>query len=93
MKYENKSAVVEAITFSELVEHGKAHPNTEVVEGMPQSFEYNNQPVAYENATTYLIANNGDTLRMISDDILIIPQDGKMFLLKKQDFEKVYSKA
>ena len=38
MKYRKKPVVIEAITFDELVEYGKAHGGN-IVDGMPWSFQ------------------------------------------------------
>ena len=46
MKYRKKPVVIEAITFDELVEHGRQ--SGAIVNGMPWSFEYNGHPITHE---------------------------------------------
>src|SRR5688572_10568559 len=53
-KYRKKPVIVEAITFEELVDYGKAS-GANIVNGMPWSFEYKGQPITHENDDCYII--------------------------------------
>lgn len=53
-KFRKKPVVVEAITFQEFIEHGRANGGN-IVGGMPWSFKYNGHPVTHETDERYLI--------------------------------------
>jgi len=78
--------VVEAINFNELVQHGLKN-TTNIVRGMPWSFQYEGRQVTHENDECYLIGN--DAIRMMSDDMLVIDDD-EMFACKKSVFRTIY---
>jgi hypothetical protein len=90
--YRNKPRDIEAITFEELVEYGKAH-SKEFINGLPKFFEYNHHPIQYENDTTYLIPTleSGDCAQKFTvDDMLIIGLKGEIYPCKKDIFEETY---
>jgi len=44
-----------AITFDELVAHGKAQPDANIVDGLPWSFRYEGWPVTHETDDCYIV--------------------------------------
>lgn len=88
-KYRKKPVVVEAITFDELVEYGKAFGGN-MANGMPYSFHYFGQPIAYENDDCYLIPTLEGMMRMSRGDMLIVGAKGEVYPCKKDIFEMTY---
>lgn len=89
MKYMKKPVVIEAITFDQLVEYGKAH-TTNIVNGMPWSFDYAGQPVTHENDECYLIPTLEGTMKMGPGDMLITGVKGEIYPCKLEIFELSY---
>ena len=92
MKYIKKPVVVEAITFEELVEYGKAH-NANIINGMPWSFEYNGHPITHENDECYLIPTLEGTMKFNKGDMLITGVKGEIYPCKPDIFEQTYEEA
>lgn len=91
-KYRKKPVVIEAITFDELVEHGKAN-TTNIVNGMPWSFEYNGHPITHEHDQCYLIPTLECTHNMTPDDMLITGVKGEIYPCKLDIFAATYEPA
>lgn len=70
MKFLNKAVTVDAITFDELVQHGR-DSGANIVNSMPWSFEYQGWHVTHENDQLYLVCNGATTLRVTPDDMLV----------------------
>jgi hypothetical protein len=88
--YRKKPVVIEAITFDELVEHGRNNGGN-IVNGMPWSFNYNGHPVTHENDECYLIpSNTGGTERFTPNDMLITGVNGEIYPCPKNIFEATY---
>ena len=90
-KFRKKPVVIEAITFDELIEHGKQ--NTENKEGMPWSFDYKGQSITHENDECYLIPTLEGTMEMTPNDMLITGVKGEIYPCKKDIFEATYEKV
>lgn len=79
MKYKEKNPkprVIEAITFDELIEYGKAFIGVNMVNGMPWSFEYKGNAITHETDTYYLVITEfGETIDFTPEDILITEKD------------------
>ena len=88
MKYRKKPVVIEAITFDELVEHGRQ--SGAIVNGMPWSFEYNGHPITHENDDCYLIMTLEGTMRMDRGDMLITGVKGEIYPCKPDIFAATY---
>ena len=80
---------MDAITFRELVEHGKINGSV-FVEGVPWSFDYKGFPVSHENDECYLITSNTTTHRMTPSDMFCIDCTGEEFVCEKTMFDKLY---
>lgn len=91
-KYRKKPVVIEAITFDELVDHGKANGGN-IVNGMPWSFDYKGHPITHENDQRYLIPTLEGTHNMTPDDMLITGVKGEIYPCKKDIFEATYEPA
>lgn len=91
MKFRKKPIVIEALTFDEVVEYGKAH-GANIVDGMPWSFEINGHPITHENNDCYLVSTLEGTHRMDKDDMLIIGVKGEISPCKPDIFEMTYEK-
>ena len=91
-KFRKKPVVIEAITFEELVAHGKAN-GANIVEGMPWSWKYQGHPITHENATTYLIPTLEGTMNFYLGDMLITGVSGEIYPCRRDIFEKTYEPA
>jgi hypothetical protein len=92
MKFRKKPVVVEAITFDELVEHGKAS-GANVVDCMPWSFSYAGQQITHEDDTCYLIPTAEGTMKMGRNDMLITGVRGEIYPCKIDIFVATYEPA
>ena len=88
-KYRKKPVVIEAITFAELVEFGKAHGGN-IVNGMPWSFDYQGHPITHENDDCYLIPTLEGTMKLMRGDMLITGVNGEIYPCKIEIFYKTY---
>jgi hypothetical protein len=87
MQYRKKQAVVEAITFDALVAYGLAH-TTNIVRGMPWSFNYNGCSITHENDECYLIlVQSGGSAKFVPGDMLVTI-GGKLEVWPKAKFDK-----
>ena len=90
--YRKKPVVIEAITFEELVEYGRAHGGN-IVNGMPWSFDYKGQPVTHENDDCYLIPTLEGIMRFDRGDMLITGVKGEIYPCKADIFAATYDKV
>lgn len=88
-KFRKKPVVIEAITFDELVEFGKAS-GAYLHGGMPWSFTYAGQPITHENDDCYLIPTLEGTMRMDRGDMLITGVKGEVYPCKPDIFAATY---
>lgn len=94
-KFKNKISdeQVEAITFDELVEHGKANCDpSNIHNGMPWSFNYKEVPVTHENDHLYLVCQSYPSLRFGINDVLITDSDNKMSISYALEFNNTHEK-
>jgi hypothetical protein len=91
-KFRKKPVTIEAITFDELVEHGKLN-STGVVRGMPWSFEYAGQHITHENDDCYLIPTLEGTMRFNRGEMLITGVKGEIYPCKPDIFAATYDPA
>lgn len=90
-KFRKKPVVIEAITFNELVEHGKTQVNEEHLnDGMPWNFEYQGQPITHENDECYLIPTLEGTMSFTPNDMLITGVNGEIYPCKTNIFNLTY---
>jgi hypothetical protein len=90
--FRKKPVVIEAITFDELVAHGKTH-TANVVNGMPWSFDYKGHPITHENDGRYLIPTLEGTHNMTPADMLITGVKGEIYTCKIDIFTATYEPA
>lgn len=92
MKYRKKPVVIEAITFDELIAHGRKvceHP----VDGMPWSFDYQGHPITHENDDCYLIPTLEGTMKFNRGDMLITGVKGEIYPCRPDIFAATYEPA
>lgn len=89
MKFRKKPVVIEAITFDELIQHGRDN-GANIVDGMPWSFSYKGHAITHENDQRYLIPTLEGTHNMTPDDMLITGVKGEIYPCKKDIFEQTY---
>lgn len=89
-KFRKKPVVVEAITFGELVAHGRAAAGSVGVEEMPWSFDYQGHPITHEDDECYLIPTPEGTMRFTPADMLITGVKGEIYPCKLEIFESTY---
>lgn len=89
MKFRKKPVVIEAITFNDLVDHGKATA-LELVDGMPWSFDYRGHSISHENDECYLIPTLEGTHNMTPGDMLITGVQGEIYPCKLDIFAETY---
>ena len=92
MKYRKKPVIIEAITFDELVEHGRK-TGAAVVNDMPWSFDYAGHPITHENDECYLIPTLEGTMKMTCSDMLIVGVKGEIYPCKLDIFEQTYERV
>lgn len=92
MRYRKKPVVIEAITFDELVAHGKANGGN-VVNDMPWSFEYAGHSITHENDDCYLIPTLEGSMKMSRSDMLITGVRGEIYPCKREIFDATYEPA
>jgi hypothetical protein len=90
MKFRKKPVVIEAITFEELVQHGKDYEGSNIVNGFPWSFQYNGHPITHENDSCYLIPTAEGTMNFTPNDMLITGVKGEIYPCKIDIFEATY---
>ncbi len=94
--FRKKPVVVEAITFDELVEHGKEEYRVQgrsLVDGMPWSFSYRGQAITHEAYDCYLISTLEGMMRMGRDDMLITGVRGEIYPCKLGIFQATYERV
>ena len=93
-KFRKKPAVIEAITFDELVEWGKEQVGeARLVNGMPWSFSYGGRPITHERDDCYLIPTLEGAHNMTPADMLITGVKGEIYPCKRDIFEQTYEPA
>ena len=92
MKYRKKPVVIEAITFEEFIEYGKAHADN-FNNGMPWFFEYKGHPVTHKNDECYIIPTLEGEYEFTPNDMLITGIKGEIYPCKKDIFEATYEPA
>lgn len=93
MKFKKKPVIVEAITFDELVLHGKSAGANIGPNDMPWSFHYQGQPITHENDDCYLIPTLEGIMKFWRGDMLITGVHGEIYPCKREIFEKTYEPA
>ena len=84
-----KQAEIEAITFDELVQHGK-DSGCPIVSGMPWSFKYKGHAITHENDECYIIPTLEGNHHFTPIDMLITGVKGEIYPCKKDIFEMTY---
>lgn len=92
-KYRKKPIVIEAITFDELVEHGRKHAASLGPNGMPWSFTYAGHAITHERDDCYLIPTPEGTMHLTPLDVLITGVKGEIYPCKRDIFEATYEAA
>lgn len=87
--YRKKPVVIEAISFDELVRHGLASTSN-IVNGMPWSFDYKGHPITHETDECYLIPTLEGTHHMTPADVLITGVKGEIYPCKIDIFAATY---
>lgn len=90
--YRKKPVVVEAITFDELVDFGRAH-GANIVNGMPWSFTYKGKAITHENDSCYLVPTLEGTMKCTREDMLITGVQGEIYPCKISIFNETYEPA
>ena len=91
MKFRKKPVVIEAITFDELVAHGRAQGAGGLgANALPWSFEYAGHPITHENDSCYLIPTLEGTMRFERGDMLITGVKGEIYPCKCDIFAATY---
>lgn len=88
-QYRKKPVVIDAITFDELVEYGKAN-GASIVNGMPWDFNYKGHPITHENNDCYLIPTLEGIHQMKRGDMLITGVKGEIYPCKGDIFALTY---
>lgn len=91
-KFRKKPVVIEAITFDELIEHGRNN-GANIVNGMPWSFSYAGHPITHENDDCYLIPTLEGTMNFNRGDMLITGVAGEIYPCKADIFAATYEAA
>lgn len=94
MKYRSKETI-EAVGFQELVEIALATEGTNIVNGVPWSFEYNGANATHETDDLYLISGKDPggglfSIRFSRGDFLVTGSDGELFTMPSEWFHETY---
>ena len=89
MKYRKKPVIIEAITFDELVQHG-LRETTNIVDGMPWSFDYRGFPITHENDECYLLSNATGVEKITKEYMLVTDENGYVFTQSSEEFHNNY---
>lgn len=89
MRFRKKPVEIEAITFDELVAHGRAN-GANIVNGMPWSFSYAGQPITHENDDCYLIPTLEGIMKFNRGEMLITGVKGEIYPCKADIFAATY---
>jgi hypothetical protein len=89
MKFIKKPVEIEAITFEEFVEYGKKN-SSNIVNGMPWSFDYEGHAITHENDQCYLIPTLEGIFKFTPDDMLITGIKGEIYPCKIGIFKETY---
>lgn len=86
---------IEAITFDELVEYGKANGGN-IINGMPWSFTFRGHAISHENDNCYLISTSSSDCsyheKFHRGDMLILEVDGTIRPCKINVFDTFYTR-
>jgi hypothetical protein len=91
-KFRKKPVIIEAITFDELVEHGKAS-GANIVNGMPWSFSYAGHPVTHESDDCYIVPSLEGPMRFERGAMLITGVKGEIYPCAGEIFAMTYEAA
>lgn len=93
-KFRERSVIVEAITFDELIEHARSNgsKNPFMADGLPWSFTYQGYPVSHENDECYLINTEDGTQRVTPQDMIITNSKGIVYPLRINVFDATYER-
>ena len=92
MKYRKKPVVIEAITFDQLIQHGR-ESGAPLTNGMPWSFSYAGHPVTHETDNLYIIPTLEGHMAMGRGDMLITGVKGEIYPCKADIFAAIYEPA
>ncbi len=92
-KYRKKPVVIEAITFDEMITHGKNDPDGHVVSNVPWSFNYNGHPITHDSNDCYMKPTLEGTRKMTLEVMLVIGVQGEIYPCKLDIFEETYEKV
>jgi len=92
MKFRKKPVVIEAITFDELVQHGR-DTGAPIVSGMPWSFQYGGHPITHENDQCYIVPTNAGSVNFTPGDMLITQIDGEIYPCRMDLFAATYEQV
>lgn len=93
--YKRKAAEVEAITFDELVEHGRGQVDDVAgMRSMPWSFNYKGRAITHEDEDCYLIPlAMGGSERFERGDMLVTGELDHLHVCKRDAFAELYASA
>jgi hypothetical protein len=92
MKYRKKPVVIEAITFNELVQHGR-DSGANIINGMPWSFRYKGHEINHSSREYYWISTMEGTLKFTPQDMLITGVEGEIYPCRPGIFAVTYEPA
>lgn len=88
-----KPVVIDAITFDELVAHGRSQGGRPAPNGMPWSFAYQGHPITHETDDCYLIPTLEGTMKFHRGDMLITGVKGEIYPCRADIFAATYEKV
>lgn len=93
-RFTKKPVTVEAITFEELIAHGRAVGGSDPFNtGFPWSFKYAGHAITHENDDCYLIPTLEGTMKMGRSDMLITGVKGEIYPCRGDIFAATYTPA
>jgi hypothetical protein len=90
-KFRKKPVLIEAITFDELIEHGRTcEDSCRLVNGMPWHFTYQGQVITHERDDCYLIPTLEGIAPFHPGEMLITGVKGELYPCKGEIFALTY---
>lgn len=92
MKFRKVPVTIEAITFDQLIQHGR-DSGADCSNGLPWSFNYAGHLITHENDDCYLIPTLEGTMRFNRGDWLITGVKGEIYPCRADIFAQTYEGA
>ena len=88
--FRKKSAIVEALTFEELVAYALASNSVTILGGVPQSFTYKGQHITIENNDCYLVPTLEGVMKFKRGNMIVTGVKGEIYPCRADVFQESF---